>query len=62
MWRREKNGQVQKNFFKILGYIEKFFGREGGPDQLGRPVNGSKPIKNGGFTEIRQFSYTDISK
>jgi hypothetical protein len=26
-----------------------------------RSVNGSKLIKNGGFTETRYFSYTDIS-
>jgi hypothetical protein len=30
------------------------------PGQHGRSVNGSKLIKNGGFTEPRYFSYTDI--
>jgi hypothetical protein len=29
MWRREKNGVCKRNFFKTLGCIEKFFGREG---------------------------------
>ncbi len=28
--------------------------------QHGRSVNGSKLVKNGGFTESRYFSYTDI--
>jgi hypothetical protein len=31
------------------------------PGQHERSVNGSKLIKSGGFTEIRYFSYTDIS-
>jgi hypothetical protein len=29
MWRREKYGGCKRNFFKTLGCIEKFFGREG---------------------------------
>jgi hypothetical protein len=32
------------------------------PGPQGRSVNGGKPWKNGGFTEIRDFSYTDSSK
>jgi hypothetical protein len=30
------------------------------PGQHGRSLNSSKLIKNGGFTEPRYFSYTDI--